>query len=901
MSRVRHRKRKEEKLSAPAEAYRAFRTEQARYSSAMRAFIDRLSFAPDDYQIEAMSALDAGANVLVAAPTGAGKTLVADYAIAQVAAQGGKLFYTTPIKALSNQKYRDFCAALDPQLVGLATGDVTINAHAPVVVMTTEVLRNLLYRDDARIEELRTVVMDEVHYLADHFRGPVWEEVIIHLPERVRLIALSATVSNAEEFGEWLQEVRGDTRIVVSEYRPVPLESHMAVGSEIYPLYADGKTRKGTINRRLIGAIERAKEPHRRRRGRGFAPARVRTTSHRELVEALRRHDLLPAIDFIFSRAGCDAACQHVLASGVLLTSNEEARIIREHVAARTRGLSDRERDVLNIATFAAAAEAGVAAHHAGMLPLFKEIVEELFTEGLLKLVFATETLSLGINMPARSVVIESLLKWNGAAKVPLSAGQYTQLTGRAGRRGLDTLGHAIVLYAPQQDPHSVAALASKRTYPLRSAFHPTYNMVVNLLGRTTHAEARSLMERSFAQFQADRSVVQLASEAAKLTAQMEAARERMSCSRGDFAAYSDLVAELKSARRQRPSQDARAKARTCLEDARVGDVIAYRERGRPALALVVEPSVRGEGFVGVLTSGAQLRQVGPYMAPIEKVGRLDVSHALQPRKPRDRQRMASQLRRAFRDVAWETIDAAPTDRAHELERKVEAHPCHTCPHRSAHQSKARGYVRAKRRIVRLEATIERKTSSIGQTFDRVATVLQRLGYLHPDYTLTSAGELLSGLYAERDLLVAQCLASGAWDDLDAPALAGAVSACVYSSRNDEPVAEVGSVANLASALARTQAAAQLIDDTEAACSAPRSSLPDASMATIVALWAKGESLTKVLSLANDMPAGDFVRLIKQVIDALRQIAHVHSALAPQAHEAIDGLKRGVVSWGDIG
>jgi ATP-dependent RNA helicase HelY len=502
---------------SPAQAYSASRRRSS-YPK-LTEFVQQLPFELDPFQDDACAALEDGHGVLVCAPTGAGKTVVGEFAVHLALAEGRKCFYTTPIKALSNQKYADLVERYGAKLVGLLTGDTSVNGNAPIVVMTTEVLRNMLYAGSSTIDGLGYVVMDEVHYLADRFRGAVWEEVILHLPDWVRLISLSATVSNAEEFGDWLVEVRGDTTVVVDEHRPVPLWQHMMVSGRLLDLFIgedpDGqpKINPDLLRRTENAAREQAPWQGPRSRGRRGAPPRgprFRPPSRVDVVSRLDGAGLLPAIVFVFSRIGCEAAVGQCVRSGLRMNTDDEVAEIRKIVDARTKDLADADLRVLGFWEWREALERGFASHHAGLLPAFKEAVEELFVRGLVKVVFATETLALGINMPARTVVLERLVKYNGEAHVELTAGEYTQLTGRAGRRGIDVEGHAVVLWGPGVDPKAVAGLASTRTYPLRSSFRPAYNMAVNLVDRLGAKAARELLEQSFAQFQADRSVVGL-------------------------------------------------------------------------------------------------------------------------------------------------------------------------------------------------------------------------------------------------------------------------------------------------------------------------------------------------------------------------------------------------------
>jgi Superfamily II RNA helicase len=388
-------------------------------------FAEQFPFSLDGFQLKAIDAIDAGHSVLVAAPTGSGKTVIAEYAIERSLDLGGKTFYTTPLKALSNQKFSDLVAKHGADRVGLLTGDNTINSEAPVVVMTTEVLRNMLYERSDTLQGLMSVVMDEVHYLQDPYRGAVWEEVLIHLPLSVSMVCLSATISNAEEFGEWIRTLRGETRVVIEERRPVPLEHHYLVGRRLHPMHIErdgvllpnpyvvsldqNELKSKTYYRRGGGAAQhqhssRPREGHRR----VYVPRRE------EVVEVLAEAGMLPAIYFVFSRAGCDRSVKWLRESGVRLTTRGEEERIRTIAEARAAWMDEDDLVTLGFYDFLDGLTAGVAAHHAGMLPMFKETVEELFEAGLVKVLFATETLSLGINMPAKTVVIEDLWKFQG-------------------------------------------------------------------------------------------------------------------------------------------------------------------------------------------------------------------------------------------------------------------------------------------------------------------------------------------------------------------------------------------------------------------------------------------------------------------------------------------------------
>ena len=503
-------------------------------------FAEGFPFELDQFQIDACHALEKGKGVLVAAPTGAGKTIVGEFAVDLVINSGGKCFYTTPIKALSNQKFTELSAKYGESKIGLLTGDTSINSEAQIVVMTTEVLRNMIYANSTTINDLKYVVMDEVHYLADKFRGAVWEEILIHLSDAVQVISLSATVSNAEEFGEWLQTVRGETEVIVSEIRPVPLYQHVLFGNRLLDLFGENQKLNPELTR-----LER--DSYRQVRGNWRDKAKgPKQLTRAEIVEKLEREGLLPAITFIFSRNNCDAAVRQCLAAGLRLTNSQERSEIRLVIARNMKNLAEEDLVVLGYYEWADALERGIAAHHAGLLPAFKVTVEELFQRGLVKAVFATETLALGINMPARTVVLEKLSKWNGEGHVAVSPGEYTQLTGRAGRRGIDIEGNAVILWGNELDSTSVGGLASTRTYPLKSSFKPTYNMSINLISQFGSDRARTSLESSLAQFQADKAVVGLAKQIRKNEIARDSLFVEAKCHLGDFIQYSQFRADIK-------------------------------------------------------------------------------------------------------------------------------------------------------------------------------------------------------------------------------------------------------------------------------------------------------------------------------------------------------------------
>ncbi|TPF96824.1 DEAD/DEAH box helicase [Bifidobacterium sp. UTCIF-39] len=840
--------------SSPAARYQAFRERQKHAASAAHRFAQTLDFSLDDFQLDAINALESGDNVIVAAPTGAGKTIVADFAVFLAQEQNVKAFYTTPIKALSNQKYHDLVELYGQDRVGLLTGDTSINSEADIVVMTTEVLRNMLYEQSTTLTALRYVVLDEVHYLADRFRGPVWEEVIIHLPRQVRVVGLSATVSNVEDFSAWIESTRGDTALVVSERRPVPLEQHVMVQRderhepEIYDLYRSATSAQ--LNPDLVSRMSELDRMAERRsgthgshgRGRGRMDRREsraqRYTPKRwAVVDELHYLDLLPGIYFIFSRNGCDMAVQQCINAGLELTTPEEARRIRQIVDEMVDGqLTRDELRTLHFANFRFALEEGFAPHHAGMIALFRQIVERLFELSLVKVVFATETLALGINMPARCVVVEKLDKFNGTGHVPLTPGEFTQLTGRAGRRGIDSIGHAVVVDHRDFQAATAAALSSKRVYPLHSSFRPTFNMAVNLLDSSDYRTARATLDHSFAQWEANESAETLESQITTLTAALDGYERAFVCDRGDFRDFLQV--------------------RMQLTDLERGERKALKHRN---------------------------------------------FHSEQERS------------QAFRDLDRRIAELRERDRRHPCRSCPDLAQHMRWGHRWMRES--RELERVRHRYDSRTGSVARRFDAICTILEDlgylegVPTPLSDARSLPgrpADYVLTERGQLLRRLYSELDLVLAQCLISGLFVDLKPAEVAALCSAFVYESRrggSGEPRRYPGRLEQVAVQTKRIWSRINAICE-DAGLDAPRQL--DFGMVDITYEWAKGSDLSVVLQ-NNDMTGGDFVRTCKRLADILGQVAQTGPYLdvdgedvAATARQAADLVNRGIVAYSGV-
>jgi ATP-dependent RNA helicase HelY len=866
------------------------------------AFAARYPFPLDGFQVDAMAALEAGESVLVAAPTGSGKTVVAEYAIERALERGNRCFYTTPLKALSNQKFGDLTAAYGPGAVGLLTGDNTIDGDAPVVVMTTEVLRNMLYERSDALRGLESVVMDEVHYLQDPYRGAVWEEVLIHLPSSVAVVCLSATISNAEEFGEWVGTLRGRTRVVIEERRPVPLEHHYLVGHELHPMHAE---QDGVLlPNPYVVSLDRQETHGRRHRGRG--PVRrssVYVPRREEVALTLEEEGMLPAIYFVFSRAGCDKSVRWLRDAGIRLTTREEGERIRSRAEERAAWIDDDDLTALGFDDFLDGLTAGISAHHAGMLPAFKETVEQLFEEGLVKIVFATETLSLGINMPAKTVVIEDLWKFQGERHELLTPGEYTQLTGRAGRRGIDPLGHAVVLYQRQVPFERVAGLAATRTYDLTSSFRPSYNMAVNLVRNYDRDQAHHLLNSSFAQFLTDRGVVALERARERDREALEGYRANLHCHLGDFEAYWDLRERARSLRDEdrRGREAARERAvKDVLITLRAGDVVHVSGGRRRGLVVVLSSS--RDGRPSALSEDRRNLRLAArdFDVPPTVLTRIQLPRSGGSRSARFRRDVAAKLvalrvkppkgpKRAVGDPKVEREAAR-------LEAEAKAHPCHGCPERAKHERWAERIGKLRSQVAGVDRRIKVRTETLARQFDRVLGVLDDLGYVR-DWSITDKGRRLTRIYGEGDLLVGEAIDAGLLDALTPAEVAALVSTVVYEARERHPLTGRMPTGPTADAYERLQRLWRQVRRAEDAHQVQLCRDLEPGFAEPVFHWAEGKPLEDVLD-ETDMAPGDFVRNCKQLLDLLRQVEEVASGPArEQVARARAAVARGVVAY----
>jgi ATP-dependent RNA helicase HelY len=858
-------------------------------SGVQEAFLRRFSFALDPFQIEAINAISAGESVVVAAPTGSGKTVVAEYAIDVALAEGKRAFYTTPLKALSNQKFHDLVAVHGAQNVGLLTGDNVVNGDAPVVVMTTEVLRNMIYVESPALRSLGFVVLDEVHYLQNAYRGPVWEEVIIHSPPQVSLVCLSATVSNAEELTEWIRTVRGSATPVIEEKRPVALEQHYMVsarGSDRVVMI-DTFAANGRANPR--GASydnQQAGRPWRQQsqRPRYVTPGRV------EVIEHLDQMDMLPAIQFVFSRNGCDEAVRQCVNANLRLTTPEERQRIRQIAEHHVELLSDDDLRVLEYGSWLHALESGVAAHHAGLVPPFKEVVEACFAEALVKVVFATETLALGINMPARTVVIEKLTKFTGERHEFLSPGEYTQLTGRAGRRGIDPQGHAVVLWSPFTTFEQVASLASTRSYTLTSSFRPTYNMAANLVHRYPADVAHHLLNLSFAQYRADGDVVRLETRLERIDTSIEKLSIAVECEMGDVREWRDK----ETSRLERRNRDTPEHIAKSVSNLRIGDVFTDPDADDPKPLIVVSTTQRrGHDIrLGVLTANGRKFNLHAkdFTAAVHRVAHVELPKPYNPGNKDFIRRAAMALSNVI------------TPDAHREQPTFSRRGVGACPDIDKHMKALTEVDRLQRERQRLEERVKGRAESLARQFDRVLGMLRKLGYVR-EWSLTQAGTQLSRLYHESDLLLVECLRQGIFDGLDPASVAALASTFTYESRgpnNSGPEPHFYS-RDIEQSWHGILEIWQQVGELELQAALPKTRAPDAGFCGLAYAWVAGDDLAHLLEDA-ELSGGDFVRNIKQLMDLLRQIGDVAQDpdTARAARVAADQLFRGVVAASSV-
>ncbi|MBR6459665.1 MAG: DEAD/DEAH box helicase [Actinomycetaceae bacterium] len=846
----------------------------------------------DPFQIDACRALDADRDVLVCAPTGSGKTVVARYAVELALSRGKRCIYTAPIKALSNQKYHELAEALGADTIGLLTGDTSINPDGQILVVTTEVLRNMLLHDSPVIDDVAYAVLDEVHYLADRERGPVWEEIILSLPPSARLVSLSATVSNTDELVGWLSSVRGSTALISSDIRPVPLSQHVSFGQRLYPLY-DNDYIEAHPSPALMRAVER--EQSREKRGQRIGPK-----ARNNIIQLLEKRDLLPAIEFIFSRKSCDNATESLLHLGVTLTTKEEQKQIRAEVEAIGASLSASDKRAIDFSLRSQAMIRGYSAHHAGVYPPLKELTEQLMSRGLLKLVYATGTLALGIDMPVRTVVLEDLTRWDGSNFVDLSAREYTQLIGRAGRRGKDSKGYAIILGTSRLDPYLLAELGSGDVEELLSAFYPSYNTIVNLLERMPAREARGLIARSFAQYQRNSDVAEIEGRLAAIYDAQEKEKAGLECDRGDVHEYLLMREHAPRAhrnQRRKAKADYHRKIQQSFLKARTGYAYAFAREGRLTYGLVLSRNGKKMRIIDWDGNVSWLRE-DDVSSHLREVGECPLPHGLSVRSPDGREQILDRLA----DCVLERADLGlDRDLERSWDRLVKAddapyvsHPCHSCPDRDEHIAHGRDFVALDAERQRLTALIDKYVDSSGRDFDRAVDVLCDVGLVRREergeVALLAGARSLQSLHLEADLLLYECLMALSANQLDAEEMVGWTSLFLMDDRLGTHLPSRAPLRELTLSAYRI---ADRLRSIEYSHGIERTGDVTAGCADTFVLWAQGAPLEECLK-SSRLTAGDFINAARRLVDLLGQIALAGSGtwIGSTAHAARSLMRR---------
>ena len=874
-------------------------------------------FELDDFQREAIGHIALDRSVLVAAPTGSGKTVVAECALEKCRDEGRRFFYTTPLKALSNQKFRDLSRVCEADEVGLLTGDNSINGEAPLVVMTTEVLRNMIYEESPLLDDLGAVVLDEVHYLHDPYRGAVWEEIVIMLPPPIKIVALSATVSNAGELGGWINSLRGDVEVVISTERPVKLKNYYFVGRALIPLFS--KNLHQVINDQLQ-RLQQAPPPRhggrRRKKGPDLRPRRVNA------IQELQKKEMLPAIYFLFSRAACDDSALMWISEGGSLTNRSEAKAISRYLDEKVACLSAADLDCLKYRGLRSALMAGVAVHHAGVLPLFKEAVEELFAAGLLKVVFATETLSLGINMPARTVVIESLSKWGGDKHRPLTSVEYKQLTGRAGRRGIDEVGHAVVFYQRYFSPDGVRSLVNREPNPIVSSFGVSYNMAVNILAERDLSEAQRMLNLSFAQYVADRRVLELEERLESLEEDLQAELAASRCEQGEATRYREIEREHSRLSREFAGHT-KSRRRRQVDEAfsrlKPGDVFICGQGENARVLAVVKrhKGKRGDADVLVTDPNGRYRKLSAssLAEPPQVVGSVDVDKITSPTR-KVRRSVGEKMESAARGASPGGADAGRSAKEEEVASAVKRvkeqrrrHPCHACQHRRRCLEAARRAEKTGRRVKTTAGERDSRRDIVSRRLTDVVAVLQEFGFMEGE-NVTPKGEVLRRVYNECDLLLVEALDRGIVSRLEPRELASFASWFVYESRGGETESERRVIRQELEHLEGAPGVAlEELDSTlstmkafEAEKGLDLLGTMDTGFGEAVFLWAGGMELSEMLERFPEWSVGDTVRMMKQIIDLLRQLADVSPdhVLTGNLNKAMDLVDRGVVGYSSL-
>ena len=877
-------------------------------------------FPLDPFQLEAIDALSQGHSVVVSAPTGSGKTLVGEYAIHRALAHGQKVFYTTPLKALSNQKLRDFRDQFGDHNVGLLTGDLSLNREARIVVMTTEIFRNMLYAEidregDDPLADVEAVVLDECHYMNDSQRGTVWEESIIHCPSRVQLVALSATVANAGQLTDWIEKVHGPTRLVHSDFRPVPLAFSFCSAKGLHPLLND----EGTALHPNC-KVWRPPKTTRRKGPKEARPPQPEAPPIGFVVAQMAERQMLPAIYFIFSRRGCDKSLRD-LSKVCLVTPEEQARIrarLDAYVAAAPEAVRD--------GGHADALLRGIAAHHAGVLPAWKELIEELFQQGLIKVVFATETLAAGINMPARTTVISALSKRTERGHRALMGSEFLQMAGRAGRRGLDIQGYVVTVQSRFEGVREAGALATSPADPLVSQFTPSYGMVLNLLQRYDLAKARELVDRSFGRYLASLDLADDEARIAELTSQLELlAAGDADVPWDEFEDYEKQRGRLLEERRllrilQQQAEETLAHELTlALQFASEGTLVSVKApqlKSRVTPAVIVAKLAGSGQFplllcltdenVWILLPCAAVVSLHAELSclQVEQLQAPELHHPGELRHGNDLSAglalaVASMARRYDMhtpryDLAGEVLHQAGL--VQQLEEELELHAAHRFGDRKQLKKHRRRMEELELEIDERRRILHHRANRHWDTFLHLIEILGFFGAMDGEDGLqpTEVGRTVASLRGDNELWLGLALMSGHLDGLDPAELAAVLEAISTEVNRPDlwcgwpppPLVEeaLHDLRGLRRELQRQQERRSVV-------------VPvwwEPELTGLVHAWAKGASWSELIANTS-LAEGDVVRILRRTVDLLAQVPYgeaISEQLRTNSRKALKAINR---------
>jgi superfamily II RNA helicase len=865
-------------------------------------------FALDEFQKDAIASLNAGSSVVVCAPTGSGKTLVGEYAIYRALSRGKRVFYTTPLKALSNQKLRDFREKFGFDLVGLLTGDASINRDAPILVMTTEIFRNMLYgtpigQVGISLTDVEAVVLDECHYMNDRQRGTVWEESVIYCPHEIQLVALSATVANSDELTNWLNQVHGPTDLIYSDYRPVPLEFHFGNIKGLFPLLNDDKTQ---INHRLV---------KRRKKGdkdKGKANVKAESPGMIQVVTQLQERDMLPAIYFIFSRRGCDKAVTEV--GDMWLVNQEEAQQLRRQIDEFLTRNPDAGRS-----GHIAPLYRGIAAHHAGILPAWKVLVEELFQQGLIKVVFATETLAAGINMPARTTVISTLSKRTDTGHRLLNASEFLQMAGRAGRRGMDERGHVVTLQTPFEGAKEAAYLATSKPDPLVSQFTPSYGMVLNLLQTHTLEQSKELIERSFGQYLANLHLRPQYEYITELQKQLTQLQEQIAAiDEGELAVYEKLRQRLRVERQllktlQEQAQESRQEELGMMLDFAVsGTLLSLKSKNftMPApITAVLVGKTPGSGQTCYLVCLGQdnrwyVATASDVMDLYAELPRIEVPAQLLPPPEMPLKRgqslvgneetaaIAQQIPDPSEAAYMAPEVAEQISRVVAVQEQLEAHPIHQLGNVNIFKRRTQA-VELAAEIQQMQAQLEQQSQRNWEEFLNLIEILQYFEGLD-NLVPTRLGQIAAAIRGENELWLGLVFASGELDNLDPQHLAAAIAALVTETPRPDSMVRFDLSEEVVEALSRLRGIRRKMFQLQRRYNVALPIWLEFELIAIVEQWALGMEWVELCENTS-LDEGDVVRILRRTLDLLSQIPHVphlSESLQRNAHRATQLIDR---------